>query len=485
MQYQNRTPRSTLAIVMLTLLAGGLSCRWLSGDLVPEAPAPEPPEEPVQVEPPPADIPPPATGALNADGPWLLASAPEGLWAFNPDGSGATRLTQTDYWGEDLEWALQPGGNRVAFISPADSYQNLSLNLLTLPGGEVTKVTDLTSPETEAFTGQDPGEPGFEAVRALTYGRPAWSPDGTRLAFIGLMDGPSAEVYLYTAASEQVTRVSRDEAQNYLVSWSPDGERLLYFGAQSFGTGAGFDTTGVWSARQDGSNVTWLYVPEGGVEELTGWLDGSTAVLSTWTPVCGSARLRLYDVVNTGTTVLNEGCFVSAAANARRGEVLYATEQGLYLVTGDKRQPTQVSLEPVRSIDPPGPDDYLFTARLKDGGLATYGGDELDNQVSPVDAPAGSMDVAAYGLIWAWTSMEAGQDGVWITGPGMEIGQIYYARALAPIWDQRNNLLFFAPWEDGRFSLNRATFAAGYRDVALIVNVEASAIRDSAWLGAR
>jgi len=40
-------------------------------------------------------------------------------------------------------------------------------HLISLPDGHVTKVTNLTSAQSEACTGSGPGESGFEALRAV------------------------------------------------------------------------------------------------------------------------------------------------------------------------------------------------------------------------------------------------------------------------------------------------------------------------------
>jgi hypothetical protein len=486
-----KAPRSRI-IIAIVVLAVGLSCAFLQESLMPAGPAEEPSmEEPSPpTEPPaPADTQPPAPSrdALNAEGPWLLVETPDGLWAANPDGSGLTQLTDIDYWQGNLGDAIQPMGRHIAYLAPVDSYKKMTLNLLSLPEGEVTATISLTTTETEAQVETT----GSEALRAIGDMRSyAWSPDGTLLAFGGLMDGPSAEIYLYTFASGEVQRVSQDEAQNYGPAWSPDGEALLYFGADGFGTGAGFDTTGVWIANGDGTDVRMLLTPgeEIEIEELLGWMDNTTAVINTWNFKCGwgNMNLRLFDLLSAETTMLHEGCYHSAVVNNRRGEVIFASEEGLYLVTKEAREPVQVSTEPVNRIDPWRPANDLINVYFKDGSLATFGGyGDLDHQVSPVKISSGSLDVATYGLIWGWTSTGEDQPGAWITGPGMEIGQIYSGKARAPIWDLDNNLLFFARGEGEVYSLYRTTFEAFYEDLSEVASLEANFIQSVAWLGAR
>ena len=424
------------------------------------------------------------TSGLNAEGPWLLMETDQGLWAANPDGSGMAQLTDTDYWNDNLQAAIQPMGNQIVFISPGNyDFHNMALNLLSLPDGHVTKITDLTSAQSESYADSGPGEPGFEALRAVgeqpSY---AWSPDGTRLAFAGVMDGPSAEIYLYDPVSGDLRRVSQDDAQDFSPSWSPDGNHLLYLGADGFGTGAGLVMAGVWSADGEGKNASLLYPSNSSGEEIVGWLDNTIVVLDIWSPVCGSAQLRLYDVVGKQAALLNKDCFISAAANSRRGEALFANSSGLFLLTADNRSPILVNQEPVNWIDPWKPDNDLFTVRFDNGGIATFGSNDMDHQVSPVNAPSENLDVAIYGAIWGWTSNDDSQPGAWISGPGVEIGQIFNGKARLPIWDPNNNLLFFASEGGSGYSLYRTTFDTFYRDLSVVASLNHE-IQAAAWLG--
>lgn len=477
----------TVVIILVTL---SLGCLCLPAGIIPTIPAPTQPVKPIVTVPPvlvPPTVEPPVsnTSGLAPNGPWLLIEAGQvGLWGANADGSGMTQLTDRDYWDLNLANAVQPGGNKVAFVSPATyDFHNMALNLLSLPDGTITKITDLTSPETEAYTESVPGDDSFEGLRAVrNQHNYAWSPDGTRLAFVGLMDGPSAEIYLYNDLSGVIQRVSNDDAQNYWPSWSPDGNALLYFGAEAFGTGAGFNTTGVWLAHGDGMDVTLLYRPESGSEELAGWLDATTAVIDTWHPANGGENLRLYDIFTTKTSMLSADRVISAATENLRGSAMFANSSGLYLLTAEDRAPVRVSQEEVARIDPVEPGEYFFTVYFTNGSLATYGTSEMDYQVSPVENDSVELEVASYALIWAWTSDGVSQPGVWITGPGIEIGQIFDKGARLPIWDKNNNLLFFAPKRAGGYDLYRTTFEAYYRDLAVVGSIDPGIDR-VVWLG--
>jgi hypothetical protein len=499
MELKKRVNRNRSLGIAAAILIIGLGCLCMPTGIIPTSTPTVPPTNtpiilPVDTNtpppPPPTDTPAPTAEAngLNADGPWLLIESSQGLWAVNQDGSGLTQLTTVDYWHGEIQQAIQPGGSLVVFISPADyQFQNMSLNLLKLPGGKVSKITDLTSAQTEAYSASAPGDPGFEALRAVgersSY---AWSPDGTRLAFAGVMDGPSAEIYLYDVQSQKIQRVSQDEAQDFSPSWSPDGNHMLYLGAEGFGTGAGFVMAGVWAAAGDGSNVTQLYATKSSGEDIIGWLNDSTAVLDTWSIICGPSKLRLYDVTSNQQTMLNEDCITSAAASTDwHNEVMFSTDSALYMLTADNPQPNALLHAAGARIAPWGPDDYVFTVRFENGGIATYGSGDFDFQVPPVEVSS-SMDweVAMYGAIWGWTSSDAAQPGAWISGPGVEIGQIYQGRASFPAWSPHNNLLFFAMADSGGYDLMLTTFDAYYTDLYKVNHIDTDVMK-VVWLGPR
>src|SRR5690606_17499242 len=54
---------------------------------------------------------------------------------------------------------------------------------------------------------------------------PAWSPDGTRLAYVSFESGKPV-VYVHHIASGQRTPVANFKGNNSAPAWSPDGSRL-------------------------------------------------------------------------------------------------------------------------------------------------------------------------------------------------------------------------------------------------------------------
>jgi hypothetical protein len=494
-----KVPRRGMQVVVFGVLAIGLACTCNGLTVIPRTPKSIPQEPPIPVPqeiptpvpqefptPVPQEFPTPGSQVikgLDPTGPWLLISASDGLWAANPDGSNLVQLTQGEFWQGDLAGAIQPGGNQVVLLtSSGDRYHHLALNLLSLPDGRIQKITDLTTSLTEPGSGSGPGDTSIEAVRAIADNPSyAWSPDGTKLAFIGVMDGPTAELYLYDTTSNKVIRVSQDDAQNYWPSWSPDGKYILFFGADAFGTGAGFAMRGVWSVKGDGSNVIWLYVPTSSGEELVGWRDNQTAVLDSWNPSCGSGELRLYNIVTAQKTVIQEGCFSSAAAGkgvaSESNAVMFGKDDGLYLLPADGVEPQKLSGNQVASIrwDQAG---SMFVVKYNDGSMTTF----YSADGSQEDAPAQVQDVTMFGIIWAWTNNDGESPGVWISGPGIDLGQIFSGPAYSPIWNFNDNTLFFFSGSESGTDLFRATFDNYYNDAASVAHCTGS-VQGVSWVG--
>ena len=94
-----------------------------------------------------------------------------------------------------------------------------------------------------------------DPIIAVLYD-PVWSPDGQYLAFVGTIDGPSSDLYVYDTKTNEITRLTTGENQAVDPEWSPDGAWIVH-GEMS----THYYTEAVWAARPDGSEVKWLYQP--------------------------------------------------------------------------------------------------------------------------------------------------------------------------------------------------------------------------------
>ena len=79
---------------------------------------------------------------------------------------------------------------------------------------------------------------------------PAWSPDGSRIAFMSWRDG-NWQIYVMNEDGSDQTRLTNDAAQDRWPAWSPDGMRITFTRT----TGTAVD---IWVMNADGSGETQL-----------------------------------------------------------------------------------------------------------------------------------------------------------------------------------------------------------------------------------
>jgi len=80
---------------------------------------------------------------------------------------------------------------------------------------------------------------------------PAFSPDGSRIAFVSQRDG-NAEIYIMSADGTASTRVTNDPQPDGRPSFTPDGQALVFHSARNGGKQQ------IWAVNVDGSGVTQL-----------------------------------------------------------------------------------------------------------------------------------------------------------------------------------------------------------------------------------
>jgi dipeptidyl aminopeptidase/acylaminoacyl peptidase len=125
--------------------------------------------------------------------------APVDVWTVSVDGSGLRRLTST---GNVSTAAWSPDGKRIAFTDQAE-----------LPEGDYEPGEDVYVVRADGTNIQRIG--GY----ASGYWRPAWSPDGTRIAFDDLHE----RIKVIDLESKSANVVLKD---GQAPVWSPDGKRI-------------------------------------------------------------------------------------------------------------------------------------------------------------------------------------------------------------------------------------------------------------------
>ena len=395
---------------------------------------------------------------LPADGPWLLEKDNENVYLILPEGS-VTLNAEKVVAPFAVEEMVSPSGGNVAFISsPAqDGMHQLKLTIYNLGARKIVTEIALTSPQTEPGAGAGPGDPSFEALRSITdFTSLAWSPDGRQLAFIGFIDGPSSDLYLYTLDTGQVTRLTDGPSQAFEPSWSPDGQYIVQFGATTFGTGAGFSMVGVWATRPDTGTSVELYTPTSSGETSLGWVNSNTFLVYGFNAACGNYDVRAVELQPVKVRTVFSGCFNAIDFDPAVGSVLLGIDQGTadFCSCGDKVDSGLYLLKLDGSYQRLDPANFFQAAWIRHTALAWGMNDQgqvlaFSQDGGPIglpgDVPGTAPLAAPGGEVLAWTADTINNmQGVWITRPGGAAPQVTDLPVSAAAWNPSGTALLFA-----------------------------------------
>lgn len=271
----------------------------------------------------------PMATTLNLEGPYVLFEGENGIWIANPDGSALTRLSDSGIGDADLHRAVSPQGEALAFITPSE--HGPVLVRIDLPGGKKQVLATLQN----VIPADVPIEsltPEAFAYFVITHSdNVAWAPDGGSLAFIGAMDGPTADLYLYDFEDGVVLRLTDGPSQAYYPTWSPDGEYILHFGGSfvpPFG-GAIIGPTrddGAWAVRAAGGSVIRQPEALAGLRNFVGWHATDRYLFSEDDDDCPQRDFRSFDPEGTEAQVLLAGCHSwSADLSPEDGALLFSS----------------------------------------------------------------------------------------------------------------------------------------------------------------
>lgn len=114
----------------------------------------------------------------------------------------------------EREAVFSPDGRRIAFVSQRDEPGGSDVFVATLNGERLQDVRNLT-----------PRGAGGAALDVT----PAWSPDGTQIAFASNRDGSDFKLWVMNADGSNARPLTPTGAYaDVLPSWSPDGQLLAF-----------------------------------------------------------------------------------------------------------------------------------------------------------------------------------------------------------------------------------------------------------------
>lgn len=191
------------------------------------------------------------------------------IYIAQADRPGATQIGEPDVYGLAPSWS--PDGTRIAFkrVYPCCVARgDVALWIIDADGNNAGRLSSMKQLENYRV-GDD------------VFWNTAWSPDGTRLAFLAEGIGGSLDVYVVAADGTHERNITMSPEDEDWPSWSPDGSRIAFPRMPELRPRAGFDSR---SYAPEARRATFVVVDPDGLHpvRLIGvFVDSNSAI---WSP---------------------------------------------------------------------------------------------------------------------------------------------------------------------------------------------------------
>jgi TolB protein len=227
-----------------------------------------------------------------------------GIYTMSADGSEITRAWWYDNCsdspchlvGDQSQPAWSPDGSRLAFSSnhvgffvpeTATLYTPYRIYVVNVDGSDLVA----TNPVTDSLM--------------LPHWYPAWSPDGTKIAFASerayswyRAPGHNDDIYVMNPDGSGVVRLTDSPVEETWPAWSPDGRRIAFERRSD-------DRVNIYVMNADGTGIVPLTTGSGHTDFQPSWSPDGTRIVFT-SDRGGNFDIYVINVDGTGLTRLTD-----------------------------------------------------------------------------------------------------------------------------------------------------------------------------------
>ena len=201
----------------------------------------------------------------------------------------------------------------------------------------------------------------------------AWSPDGRQIAFSSHRDG-NGEIYIMNADGTQQTRLTNNPALDAGPVWSPDGSRIAFDSSRNSDPYRNL-TFDIYAMNADGTQLIQLsnnstaaaWSPNGKQIAFVSYRDGNSEIYIM--NADGTQQTRLTN------TSLGKEYYPNPAWSPDGKQIAFAggDKNEIYVMNADGTQQTQLTKSPVAARDPAwSPNGKQITFVMSKNDITTY-----------------------------------------------------------------------------------------------------------------
>jgi dipeptidyl aminopeptidase/acylaminoacyl peptidase len=271
------------------------------------------------------------------------------LWTIRVDGGEAMQLTEHPSGAGSAAWA--PDGTHIVFVA-SDELDKDAAEPPPMRNGDVADERIINRMHFRADgRGFLDKVPHLWSIRLsdrtasqLTFGDtgvsdPAWSPDGTKIAFVSNRSADRKRywnrnaIHVLNVDNGEISTITPEDAQFDAPRWSPGGDRIAFVGHLDAASGGALNDR-IWTVQPDGSDIrnhteTWDVSAEStGMSDLANASQGGPVWLNdrhilTRAAVRGAARIFNIDLDDGTPAALTAGPHVVSGFTVAGERLVY------------------------------------------------------------------------------------------------------------------------------------------------------------------